>query len=54
MTIEAAGFQTQQETNLTVDSDAAVRVDAVMEVRRRKDAVTVVESGGAIQTLPAI
>jgi hypothetical protein len=35
LTIEAAGFQTQQKTNLTVDTDAALRIDAVMQVGQR-------------------
>ncbi len=50
LTIEAAGFQTQQKTNLSVDTDAALRIDTVMEVGQRTDAVTVTESEDAVQT----
>jgi hypothetical protein len=50
LTIEASGFQKQQKTNLTVDTDAALRVDTVMQVGQRSEAVTVNESEEAIQT----
>ena len=49
LTIEAAGFQAEQKRNLTVDADAALRIDAVMQVQRRTDAITVTESGEAIE-----
>jgi hypothetical protein len=41
LTIEAAGFKTQKKTGLVVDTDAAVRVDAVLEVGERSETVTV-------------
>jgi hypothetical protein len=50
LTIEATGFQTQQKTNLTVDTDAALRIDTVMQVGQRSDEVTVTESVDSIQT----
>jgi hypothetical protein len=50
LTIAAAGFQTQQKTNLTVDTDAALRIDAVMEVGQLNEAVTVTDSADAVQT----
>ena len=50
LTIEAIGFQTQQKTNLAVDTDAALRIDTVMEVGQRTETVTVTESEAAIQT----
>jgi len=50
LTIEASGFQTRQLTNLTVDTDAALRIDAVMEVGRRSESVTVTEGEDSIQT----
>jgi hypothetical protein len=50
LTIEAAGFQTQKKTNLSVDTDAALRIDAVMEVGARSDAVTVTASEDEVQT----
>jgi Carboxypeptidase regulatory-like domain len=31
LNIEAAGFKTQRKTNLTVDTDAALKVDAVLD-----------------------
>jgi hypothetical protein len=30
LTIEATGFKTQKKTNLTVDTDAALKLDAVL------------------------
>jgi hypothetical protein len=48
--IEADGFQTQQKTEIAIDADAALRIDSVLEVARRSDTVTVVESSGAIET----
>ena len=50
LTIEAPGFQTQRKTNLIVDSDAALRVDASMNVGQRSDAVTVTDTSEAVQT----
>ena len=48
--IEAAGFQTQQKTDLIVDTDAALRIDAAMPVAKRSEAVTVTESEEAVHT----
>ena len=50
LTIAAAGFRTRQKTNLNVDTDAAVRVDTVMEVGQLNEAVTVTDSADAVQT----
>ncbi len=50
LTIEATGFQPQQKTNLAVDTDAALRIDAAMEVSQRTESVTVNESETAIET----
>jgi len=41
LTIEAAGFKTQKKTGIVVDTDAAVRVDAALNVGERSDTVTV-------------
>jgi hypothetical protein len=49
LAFEAAGFEAQQKTNLTVDTDAALRIDCVMQLDRRADAITVTESEEAIQ-----
>ena len=48
--IEAEGFKTQQKNNLSVDADAALRVDALLEVGRKSDTVTVVESADSVET----
>ncbi len=45
LTISAPGFATQRKTNLTVDSDAAVKADATLNVGTRADTVTV--TGGS-------
>jgi len=50
LTIEAAGFQTEQKTNLNVDADAALRVDAAMQVGQHAEAVTVTEAAGSVRT----
>ncbi len=52
LTIEAVGFQKQQKKNLTVDTDAALRIDPVMQLGQRADTVTVVEWEAAVQTQP--
>ena len=48
LSIEAPGFQTQRKTNLVVDTDAALRIDTVMEVSQRAEAVTVTDSAEAV------
>jgi Carboxypeptidase regulatory-like domain len=50
LTFDATGFQTEQKTNLTVDTDAALRIDTALQVGQRSQAVTVTESAEAIQT----
>ncbi|HML18780.1 MAG TPA: TonB-dependent receptor [Bryobacteraceae bacterium] len=50
LTIEATGFQTQQKTEITVDTDAALRIDTVMKLAEQAEQVTVTESQSAIQT----
>ena len=46
LTISAAGFRTQRKTDLAVDTDSALRVDARLEIGDRSDAVTVMSEGG--------
>jgi Carboxypeptidase regulatory-like domain len=46
LTIEAPGFRTQTKTDLTIDTDAALRMDAMLALEQRSDIVTV-EAGGA-------
>ncbi len=41
MTIESTGFKSQKKTGLVVDADAAVRVDATLEVGNKTETVTV-------------
>jgi Carboxypeptidase regulatory-like domain len=48
LTIESAGFKTYKKTGLVVDADAAVRVDAPLELGDRTETVTV--SATAAQT----
>jgi hypothetical protein len=46
LTISADGFTTQRKTNLTVDTDSALRVDATLAVGGRSDSVTVTSDPG--------
>ncbi len=41
LTIEAAGFKTQNKTNVTVDTDAALKLDAVLSIGLRSENVVV-------------
>jgi hypothetical protein len=50
LTIEAAGFQPQKKTGITMDADAAVRVDAAMTMAQQEQEVTVSEAGSAVST----
>jgi len=50
LTIEASGFQTQRRTDIAVDADSAVRVDAVLQVSARSEEVDVVAKGDAVNT----
>jgi hypothetical protein len=47
LTIAAPGFSTQRKTNLVVDTDSAIRVDAALEIGERSDTVTVTSDAGA-------
>jgi Carboxypeptidase regulatory-like domain len=46
LTISADGFTTQRKTNLTVDTDSALRVDATLAVGGRADNITVTSDPG--------
>jgi hypothetical protein len=50
LTIEAPGFKSQRKTNIGIDADAAVKVDAVLEVGRESSEVTVTETAEAVDT----
>jgi Carboxypeptidase regulatory-like domain len=41
LTIEAARFKTQRKTNLTVDTDATLTVDAALQLGQRSETVTI-------------
>jgi len=50
ITIEANGFKTQKKTNLTVDADAALRMDAILEIGEQSAEVTVSATDAKIDT----
>ncbi|HEX4002542.1 MAG TPA: TonB-dependent receptor [Candidatus Acidoferrales bacterium] len=49
LTIQARGFTTQKKTDLTIDTDAALKVDAVMELGERSETVTVVSTAATTE-----
>lgn len=49
LTIEARGFKTQKKTNLTVDTDAALKVDVMLELGQRSETVTVVATAATTE-----
>jgi hypothetical protein len=49
LTIEAAGFKTQKKTNLTVDTDAALKLDVVLSVGQRSENITVVAAAAPVE-----
>jgi len=50
VTFEATGFKPQKKTNLNIDTDAAVRVDAVLEVGQRSEEMTVSATTETVDT----
>ena len=50
LTVEATGFQKQQRTGIGVDTDAALRIDLVLNVGQRADEITVNDSSTEVQT----
>jgi len=50
LTIEAQGFQTQKKTNLTIDADAAARLDTVLQVAGQSNEVTVTADAAEVRT----
>ncbi len=50
LTIEATGFQTQKKTNIAIDADAAVTLDATLQVGQPSEAVTVSATETNVQT----
>jgi hypothetical protein len=49
LTIEGTGFKTQKKTNLTVDTDAALKLDVVLSVAQRSENITVVAEAVSIE-----
>ncbi|MGO9403868.1 MAG: carboxypeptidase regulatory-like domain-containing protein [Terriglobales bacterium] len=49
LTIAATGFRPQTKTDLTVDTDAALRVDAVLALGEQSETVTVEAAGAAVE-----
>ena len=50
LTIDAPGFRTQKKNNLTIDADAAVRFDAVLQLGEKSEEITVVAGDTGLQT----
>jgi hypothetical protein len=50
ITIEAAGFKSQKKTNLNVDADRALRMDAILEVGEQSAEITVSATDARIDT----
>ncbi len=49
LTIEATGFKTQRKTNLTVDTDAGLKLDSVLAVSRVDESVTVAADAATVE-----
>ena len=49
LAIEATGFKTQKKTNLTIDTDAALRLDMMLAVGQQSETVSVVAAGAEAQ-----
>jgi Carboxypeptidase regulatory-like domain len=49
LTIDAAGFKTQRKANLTVDTDAALKLDVVLQIGQRSETVTVEATAAATE-----
>src|ERR1700685_276903 len=51
LAIEATGFKTQKKTNLTIDADAALKLDVVLSVGQRSENITVVAEAATVEAL---
>jgi hypothetical protein len=49
LAIEATGFKTQKKTNLTIDADAALKLDAVLMIDQRSESITVVAEAASVE-----
>ena len=50
LAIDAEGFRPQKKTNLTVDADSAVRLDAALQLADQSNEVTVTADASEVQT----
>ena len=50
LTIEADGFQAQKKTNIAIDADAGVTLNATLEVGQQSEAITVSATEANVQT----
>lgn len=50
LTIESPGFKPQKKTNIAIDADSGVMVDALLQVAEQTESVTVTESEADVQT----
>jgi hypothetical protein len=50
LTIQAAGFQTQKKTAITVDADSQVRLDVTLAIAQANQELTVSEAGDSVST----
>ncbi len=50
LTIEATGFKPQKKTNVAIDTDSAVKIDAVLELGELSEEVTVSANDAGVQT----
>ncbi|HTS48365.1 MAG TPA: carboxypeptidase regulatory-like domain-containing protein [Bryobacteraceae bacterium] len=50
LTIQAEGFQSQKRTNIAIDADAAVTLDATLEVAQQSEVVNVTAAEAGLQT----
>jgi len=52
LTIEATGFKPQKKTNIAIDTDAAVTLDADLAMGEASETITVSALGASLQTQP--
>jgi hypothetical protein len=50
LTVEAAGFKTQKRTNLTIDIDAALKLDVILELGQQSETVIVAATDATTET----
>ena len=50
LTVEVDGFQPQKKTNIAINADAAVTLDATLEVKQQSEAITVSAAEANVQT----